>query len=86
MNYLEIRFLMSGEGKDGNQLPPTLGTLVPHMSRAYYQALAFKMSILSNPIIPPPTNYFWVNVVQKYVNNINYVNYRKLLRKVILFR
>lgn len=56
---------MCGDGKDGNQLPPTLGTLIPQMTRAYYQALAFKMSIQSNPIIPLPTDYHWVTI---YIN------------------
>ncbi|KAJ6648121.1 hypothetical protein Bhyg_03346 [Pseudolycoriella hygida] len=57
-NIKELRFLLSGDGKDGNQLPPTVGTLIPHLHRAYYQALIYKVSIKSNPVIPPPTNYF----------------------------
>jgi len=30
--------------KEGQQLPPTLGTLIPHLNRAYYMALLWKLS------------------------------------------
>lgn len=48
------------DGRDGNQLPPTLGTLIPHISRAYYLSLIGKMSIKPEPSLPPPTDYYWV--------------------------
>lgn len=44
--FLELRFLLSCDGKDGNQLPPTVGTLIPHMTRET-QKLGYKMSIKS---------------------------------------
>lgn len=47
-------------GKDGNQLPPTIGTLVPHVSRAYYHALMGKMSTKPQFKLPAPTGYHWV--------------------------
>lgn len=49
------------EAKDGNKLPPTLGTLTPHIYRAYYQVLICKLSMIPYPNIPEATDYYWVN-------------------------
>jgi len=37
----------------------TLGTLVPHTSRAYYMALVWKLSNTPYPQLPSPTDYSW---------------------------
>lgn len=46
-------------GKEGRQLPPTKGTLIPHIHRAYYMALTWKMSVTPCPYLPLPTDYYW---------------------------
>ncbi len=39
----ELRWeLFAQQGKEGQQLPPTMGTLIPHIYRAYYMALVWK--------------------------------------------
>ncbi|KAG1676992.1 Transient receptor potential-gamma protein [Nymphon striatum] len=52
--------LFAQKSKDGQgQLPPTLGSLVPHTARAYHMALIWKTSKEPCPQFPPPTDYFW---------------------------
>ena len=53
--------LFAQKGKEGQQLPPTTGALVPHTCRAHYRymALMWKSSMLPLPQIPPPTDYYW---------------------------
>ena len=41
------------------QLPPTLGTLVSHTSRANFMVLVWRYSIEPCPLAPPATDYFW---------------------------
>lgn len=47
-------------GREGKNLPPTLGTLIPHVYRAFYSALLCKLAITLHPEIPHPTEYYWV--------------------------
>lgn len=45
----DLRYaLVLQDGKEGEQLPPTLGTLIPHLKRAYYMALIWNGSIQSS--------------------------------------
>ena len=56
----ELRWsLFAQNGKEGRQLPPTLGTLKPHTERAFFMALVWKSSCKPCPNIPPPTHYSW---------------------------
>lgn len=48
------------KGREGKNLPPTFGTLIPHVFRAFYSALVSKLAITLLPEIPPPTDYYWV--------------------------
>lgn len=48
------------DGKDSIHLPPTMGTLIPHISRAYYQTLLTKQSIDPQFEAPDAKNYYWV--------------------------
>ena len=50
------------KGKEGQQLPPTRATLVPHTSRAYSMALLWKLSKAPCPKIPSPTDYCWETI------------------------
>ena len=57
----ELRWaLFAKAGKEGRQLPPTLGTLIPHTKRTYYHALVLKKSTMPCPVIPSPTNFSWI--------------------------
>lgn len=47
-------------GKEGKNLPPTMGTLIPHVFRAFYSSLLGKLATTLNPEIPHPTEYYWV--------------------------
>lgn len=47
-------------GREGKNLPPTVGTLIPHVFRAFYSALVIKLAIILGPEIPPPFEYYWV--------------------------
>lgn len=59
----ELRWaLFAQKGKEGQQLPPTLGTLIPHTYRAFYMARVWKLSQKPCPQIPSPTNYYWESV------------------------
>lgn len=59
-NVSQLRWsLFAKNGKEGRQLPPTLGTLKPHTKRAFYMALVWKSSCKPCPSVPPPTNYAW---------------------------
>lgn len=59
-NVRELRWaLFAQKGREGKQLPPTRGTLVPHTSRAYYMALVWKLSKAPCPEIPSPVDYGW---------------------------
>ena len=65
-NVAELRWILFAQkNKEGQQLPPTTGTLIPHTSRAYYMALVWKMSTVPKPEIPPATNYYWKSVEGK---------------------
>ncbi|KAG1692600.1 hypothetical protein GQR58_007244 [Nymphon striatum] len=57
----ELRWMLFAQkSKEGQgQLPPTLGSLVPHTARAYHMALIWKTSKEPCPQFPPPTDYFW---------------------------
>ena len=51
--------LFAHHGKEGRQLPPTLGTLKPHIQRAFYVALVWNLSIKPYPSIPQATDFSW---------------------------
>jgi len=56
----ELRWMLFAQkSKEGQQLPPTLGTLVPHTSRAYFMVLVWRSSTEPCPLVPPATDYFW---------------------------
>ena len=56
----ELRWILFAQkSKEGAQLPPTLGTLVPHTWRAYHMALVWKASQKPCPKLPSPTCYYW---------------------------
>ena len=56
----ELRWMLFAQkSKEGQQLPPTIGTLIPHIARAYYMALVWKSSGQPCPHIPLATNYAW---------------------------
>ena len=56
----ELRWaLFAQNGKEGRQLSPTLGTLKPHIERAFYMALVWNLSIKPCPSIPPTTDFSW---------------------------
>ena len=58
---IEFRWaLFSKFGKEGKQLPPTMGTLVPRTRRASYLALVFKMSTMPCLKIPLATAFSWI--------------------------
>jgi len=52
--------LFARSGKEGSQLPPTVGTLIPHANGAFYNALICRKSTVSSPILPPPTAFSWI--------------------------
>ena len=51
--------LLAQKGKEGQQLPPTLGTLIPNVHRAFYMARIWKLSQKPCPQFPSPTHYYW---------------------------
>ncbi|KAG1662606.1 hypothetical protein GQR58_020866 [Nymphon striatum] len=57
----ELRLMLFAQkSKEGQgQLPPTLGSFVPHTARAYHMALIWKTSKEPCPQFPPPTDYIW---------------------------
>ncbi|KAJ8034055.1 hypothetical protein HOLleu_24474 [Holothuria leucospilota] len=56
----ELRWMLFAKnGKEGRQLPPTLGTLKPHTERSFFMALVWKTSCKPCPCIPAPTEYSW---------------------------
>ena len=56
----ELRWMLFAQkSKEGQQLPPTLGTLIPHTSRAYFMVLVWRSSTEPCPLVPPATDYFW---------------------------
>lgn len=54
---------MSIIGRNSKNIPPTVGTLVPHVFRAYYSALLSKAAVALLSEIPPPNDYYWVSEV-----------------------
>lgn len=60
-SLIDLRWVLFAKfGKEGRQLPPTKGTLVPHTRRAYYHALVLKKSTLPCPNIPKATDFSWI--------------------------
>ena len=56
----EVRWMLfSQKNRDCKNLPPTLGTLKPHVMRAYYMALIWKRSIVPIATMPIPLKYGW---------------------------
>jgi len=62
----ELRWILFAQkGKEGAHLPPTVGSLIPHTSRAYYMALIWKSSQKPCPQLPQSTSYCWESVGDK---------------------
>ena len=60
-SLIELRWVLFAKfDKEGKQLPPTKGTLVPHTRRAYYHALVLKKSTMPCPNIPMATDFSWI--------------------------
>ena len=56
----ELRWMLFAQkNKECQQPPPTLGTLVPHTSRAYFMVLVWRYSTEPCPLVLPTTYYFW---------------------------
>ena len=56
----DLRWILFAQfGKEGQQLPPTIGTLILHTSRAHYMCVVWKPSKEPCPVLPPATNYYW---------------------------
>ena len=56
----ELRWMLFAQkSKECQQLPPTLGTLVPRASRAYFMVLVWKSLTEPCPLVPPAIDYFW---------------------------
>ena len=52
-------YLYSNRGAEGESLPPTLGSLTPHILRAHYIAMIWAKAIESHPFLPSPVNFGW---------------------------
>lgn len=67
--------MSAGGGKEGKHLPPTAGTLIPHVYRAFYSALASKAAITLRPEIPHPVLFYWVCYIvgfsHIFLNSVN---------------
>ena len=50
-------FLYSACGAEGESLPRTRGSLIPHILRAHYIAMVWMKSVESHPGLPPPSEY-----------------------------
>lgn len=50
------------DGKDNSKLPPTRGTLIPHVFRAFWLTMMWKNSIGPSPL-PSPTDFYWVRIL-----------------------
>ena len=56
----ELRWMLFAQkSKECQQLPPILGTLVSHTSRAYFMVLVWRSSTEPCPLVLPTTDYFW---------------------------
>lgn len=56
----ELRWYMfSQKHAEGERLPPTRGTLLPHIWRAHYLAMIWTHADQSNPQLPTPTDTGW---------------------------
>ena len=56
----ELRwFLYSNRAAEGESLPPTLSSLIPHIQRAHYITMIWKKAGVSHPCLPSPANYGW---------------------------
>ena len=56
----ELRWaLLSQKRKEGQQLPPTLGTIIPNVHRAFYMARIWKFSQKLCLQFSSPTHYYW---------------------------
>lgn len=58
--YLELRYSMALQDKEGKQLPPTLGTLIPHIKRSFYLSFIWKNTEQSSQLIIYPSDFGWV--------------------------
>lgn len=56
----ELRwFLYSNRAAEGESLPPTTGSLIPHIQRAHYITMIWKRAGVSHPCLPSPAKYGW---------------------------
>ena len=56
----ELRwFLFSNRSAEGENLPPTFGSLYFHILRASYVAMVWKNASLNHPCLPSPVNFGW---------------------------
>ena len=56
----ELRwFLYSNRAAEGESLPPTIGSLTPHVRRAHYIVVIWNKASESHPCLPSPTEFGW---------------------------
>ena len=60
VNECSLRAVFVQKGKQCQQLPPTLGTLIPHahVHRTFYMARICKLSQKPRPQFPSPAHYY----------------------------
>ena len=51
--------LLSQKRKEGHQLPPTLGKIIPNVHRVFYMARILEFSQKPCLQSPSPTQYYW---------------------------
>ena len=52
-------FLFSNRAAEGENLPPTYGSLVLHIRRAHFVTMIWKKAGISHPHLPSPTDFGW---------------------------
>ena len=60
-------FMYSNRQAEGESLPPTSGSLMPHIMRAQYIAIVWQRACRSHPSLPSPKDFGWQLDNGKYV-------------------
>ena len=65
-NVTDLRwFLFSNRAAEGENLPPTTGSLELHIRRAHYIAMIWRRATENHPSLPSPAAYGWEHLAEE---------------------
>ena len=64
-------YLFKKNRAEAEKLPPTKAALKQHILRAHFQALVWRQCDNTNPNLPSPINYGWIDDDHQYIPKVS---------------